>query len=164
MPDHVLRSAPLLTNLTSEERAALYQACTELTADAGHRFFRANVNDRIYLLTRGNVRVSLPGTDGEIEVARLGPGATFGEMSFLGDRAGRATVTSITPVEVLTIDRDGLDALFEEHPRMAARFWRSLCVQFTRRLSATNQLVEYYADMHQVLTDRPEYRGLLGGT
>ena len=50
----------------------------------------------------------------------------------------------------------------DEHPILAAKLWRGLALALKRRLSRTNELVDHYVDLAQVLRDNPGYADLLG--
>jgi len=45
----------------------------------------------------------------------------------------------------------------------AARFWRNLAFELKHRLDRSNELVEHYVDLNQVLRENPTYADLLGG-
>jgi CRP-like cAMP-binding protein len=55
------------------------------------------------------------------EVARLGPGNLFGEMSLLTGEPRAATVVALTDVVLLELDRPVFARLFTEHPELAPK-------------------------------------------
>ena len=78
------------------------------------------IGDAAYVLLEGSVQVLGSKPDGEwIPLARLEPGALFGEQALLGRAAGRraATVRAIGPVKVARIGTDDFHRALPEHHR-----------------------------------------------
>ena len=89
--------------------------------EAGEVIFReGDRGDRLYVVVDGEVEVVRHVRRGELPVQRLGPGECFGEIALVSDRPRTATVSSRTPVNVLTMDRDAFQALFATCRRCAA--------------------------------------------
>ena len=63
-----------------------------------------DAGDSMFVLARGEASVTLAQTDGE--VATLGAGAFFGEMSLLTGDARSATVTALTDCELIEVGAD----------------------------------------------------------
>ena len=74
---------------------------------------------------------------GEREIARLGPGQIFGEMSFLEDRPASATVKTLEESYLLAIRREDLEAKLGADSALAARLFKSLAITSARRLRET---------------------------
>jgi small-conductance mechanosensitive channel/CRP-like cAMP-binding protein len=78
--------------------------------------------DSLFVVERGRVLVSKSGTSvgtGTIELASLGPGSFFGEMSLLTGEPRSATVTADGPCEVLELSKEALAPILEEDPHLA---------------------------------------------
>jgi serine phosphatase RsbU (regulator of sigma subunit) len=78
-------------------------------------------DDRLYIVLEGQIEViKALGTPDERIVAHRDEGALLGEMS-LFSRDGRhtASVRALTPVDLLEMTRDDLDALLHRHPKFA---------------------------------------------
>ena len=73
----------------------------------------------LFIIRRGEVSVTLRGTVGE--VARLGPGDVFGEMSLLTGEARTATVTAAGDCDLLEIDADGFRRVVLANPSVLER-------------------------------------------
>lgn len=68
--------------------------------------------ENFYVIARGEVAVTREGPAGKsIEVARLASGAYFGEIGLLREMQRTATVTAVTPVELLVLDQKGFTRL-----------------------------------------------------
>ncbi len=63
---------------------------------------QGDAGDLFYLITQGRVSVDKKG----VRVAELGTGDTFGEIALLRDIPRTATVTSLEPTRLLTLDRE----------------------------------------------------------
>ncbi|MFI6870914.1 Crp/Fnr family transcriptional regulator [Nocardia sp. NPDC050406] len=128
----------ILGGLTPSERRELIAACTP------RRFRRRDIvchegdpGDCLHLISSGRliVRVTTPlGHTATLTI--LGPGEMFGEQAILSPDARRtATIVAVTDVETLTLSRDRLDQLRQQHPQVERFLTASLAAQ-VRRLSA----------------------------
>ena len=79
-----------------------------------------------FVLLSGEVSVTVDGT----EVAVLGDGAVFGELALIDPAPRDATVTTLSPVEVLVISAQRFAPLLDEVPQLA----RQIMVGLARRL------------------------------
>jgi len=78
--------------------------------------------DSLFVIERGRVLVSKSGTligTGTVQLATLGPGSFFGEMSLLTGEPRSATVVADGSCEVVELSKEALAPLLEEDPRMA---------------------------------------------
>lgn len=79
-----------------------------------------------------------------IDVVKLGRGRTFGEMAVLDGEHRSASCKAAEDCELLTLSKDALDRMVDEHPHMAAHIIRAIAVGLSRRLRlAVGQLVDY---------------------
>ncbi len=91
----------------------------------------------IFMLERGSARVERRHGEFYVEIARLGPGEVFGEMSFLEGYSASASVVAAEPCEVTVLEGQRVEALLEADAGFAARFYRSLAEILSRRLRQT---------------------------
>ena len=82
---------------------------------------QGELGETLYLVARGEVAVLVKTDGGEKEVARLGRGALFGEMSVLTGEPRSATVTSIGDAALLGVDREAFHRILDEGPELAQR-------------------------------------------
>ncbi len=79
-----------------------------------------------------------------VEIIKLGHGRAFGEMAVLDGERRSATCRASTNCILLTLSKDALDKMVEEHPRIAARIIRAIAISLSRRLRmAVGQLVDH---------------------
>jgi CRP-like cAMP-binding protein len=79
-----------------------------------------------------------------VEIVKLGHGRAFGEMAVLDGERRSATCKAATVCILLTLSKEALDKMAEEHPRVAARIIRAIAISLSRRLRmAVGQLVDH---------------------
>lgn len=71
-----------------------------------------------YLIVTGGVRVNVDSLDGPKEVARLGPGAFFGEMAVLNSEPRTASVVAIGELRCLEFEKEAVLAVLADYPRV----------------------------------------------
>lgn len=103
------RSIPFFAPLSGLAIERLAMALVPMEVPPGLVVIReGDSGDRFYILERGEVAV----TQGGREIRTLGPGDFFGEIALLRDVLRTATVTSLTEVQLLALEReDFLEAL-----------------------------------------------------
>jgi CRP-like cAMP-binding protein len=98
----LLDGVEIFTSLTADQRVQLAMASRPLLFAAGQAIVREGENGAtMFVLKSGEASVTLAKTEGEL--ARLGAGAFFGEMSLLTGDPRSATVTAITDCELIEI-------------------------------------------------------------
>ena len=104
-----LRGVPMFGPLSATVLERLATSSTTFEVEAGRTIVTAGeVGDRFYVILAGEVEVATPG-GGRRQLAN---GGAFGEIALLRDIPRTATVTAVTPTELLAIDRGAfLDAL-----------------------------------------------------
>ena len=115
--------APLFENCSKQELQQIAQIADELDLRAGKVLIREGERGReFFVIVSGEVEVRRKGR----KVATLGPGSFVGEMALLSKIPRVATVTAVTPLDVLVItDRAFLD-LLEKSPSLAVKVARTL--------------------------------------
>lgn len=120
--DGVLARTPLFAGLTREERATIAQRLTPLAVKPGDPIIREGArDDTLFLLRRGEVRVTTKQAGEEVVLADLGPHAFFGDIAALRGTARTASVTASAEVELLCLSRKHLDELLVKHPELRER-------------------------------------------
>src|SRR5262244_1638590 len=73
-----------------------------------------------------------------VPIAKLGPGDICGEMAFVESNAASASVVAETETTVDALDLPALAEVFNHHPHLEARFYRSLALLLSQRLRSTS--------------------------
>jgi CRP-like cAMP-binding protein len=89
---------------------------------AGHRVFENGTpSSGLFIVLTGRVRVLRE--DGD-ELAELGPGEHFGELSLLLGTTHQHTVETLEDAELMVLPKERFDALLAEQPRLAEEIRR----------------------------------------
>lgn len=91
---------------------------------------RGKQSRMVYVVVSGKVSI-----EGFTErIAQIGPGEVIGEMAFLENSLPSATAVAEGDVEAFAIDWPTLGELFDRHPDLASRLYRSVALNLSRRL------------------------------
>jgi CRP-like cAMP-binding protein len=99
-----------------------------LAGELGHQLFargeavcrQGDPGSSFYLIRSGSISVSVKGPDGaDTEVAKLGPGQYFGEMSLLTGDSRSSTCRALEDAELLCLDRETFAVLLKDNPPVA---------------------------------------------
>jgi CRP/FNR family cyclic AMP-dependent transcriptional regulator len=122
-----LASLPLFRNANRTAIRHLASATDEVTVEAGRVLInQGHRHHEAFLVVHGRLVVDVDG----IEMARLGEGALVGEMGLFVPGPASATVTTLTPCELLVIPYNRFDQVLDDVPSLA----RDLAVELARRL------------------------------
>ena len=100
---------------------------------------RGDEGDQLFIIEHGEVAISIEQDDGQqIEIARLGKGKFFGEMSLMTGAKRTATVKSTRECALLVVGKGDFQSILHKAPEIA------------ERISAT--LAKRQAQMHQTTT------------
>ncbi len=119
-----LREVDVLRSVDDAELAVLAKELRYAPFAAGEVMTRQGAEGHwLYLITEGtaSVRVTVDGGL-EREVARLGAGRFFGEISLMTGKPREATVVAVTDVECLRLGADAFRRVLAAHPERAEDF------------------------------------------
>lgn len=112
----LLRQIPLFAPVPAPALEAAAAALVPVTMSAGTVVIRqGEVGDRFWLVDTGEVDVD---QDGSV-IARLGPGASFGELALIRDIPRTASVVAVTDVALFALDREAFLLTVTASPRAA---------------------------------------------
>jgi CRP-like cAMP-binding protein len=112
----LLASCPLFADLDAEALAAVTAAAVEVEFPAGRTIARqGEIGTGLFLVTTGSVRVVQDGR----EIARLGPGEFFGELSVLDGGPRNASVVAELPTTCLALATWDAERVLRERPGVA---------------------------------------------
>ena len=129
--------------LDFEDRVRLLESANPETFQPGSVIIRQGEELKtIFVILDGEVVVEQlnPHETETMELARLGVGNVFGEMSFLTGERTSATVRTMTEVDVLCLPHRHLRNFLDQDPTFAAQFFKSLAVTLAARLKVANLL------------------------
>lgn len=113
-------ASPLFSDFSRDELVEVIKGLELLTYEAGDVIVAEGApGDSLFVLTTGTVKAFVKDPDGHYhKVREMYEGAFFGEVSILTGKPRSATITAATPCEVLTLDREALDAIAERQPNV----------------------------------------------
>lgn len=125
--DH-LAAVPMFSACSKKDLQLVAKTADELTVNAGSELTLEGGSGReFFVIVDGKAKV----TRGGKQVATLGPGDFFGELSLLDKAPRNATVIAETPLDVLVLEQRSFTALLAEVPSIA----RKLMIGMARRLN-----------------------------
>ncbi len=134
-----LRELSLFEHLGPEELSLLAQQLQPNTFASGdHIFRRGDPSGGLYLVTSGQVELSVTNSAGQrVVLETVGEKGFFGEVSLLDGEARSADAVAVEAVQTLRLEREALELLFAQHPSSAF----DVMGQVTRRLRQANALL-----------------------
>jgi MFS family permease len=113
----LLRRLPTFAPLSAPSIERILAELIRLDVPEGNVLIRqGDYGDRFYVLAEGRVVVTKDGAT----IRELGPGGYFGEIALLRDVPRTATITAITPLRVIAIERERFLEAVTGHPQSHA--------------------------------------------
>ena len=127
-----------LDSFTEAQRKTLLSSATRRTIATGEFLMRrGEPGGDLFLLDQGALEVLDRKRGPEVIVAVLGAGAVVGEMSFINGTPRSADVRANGTTEVLEWLARDLQGLLDEHPPLAASFYRAVACLASDRLRSS---------------------------
>lgn len=142
MDDKAARGQEFGAQLTEQERNALFRRGRPHRLPAGAPLFlEGSRSDKVEVVISGQVKVFTTAEDGtEVFLAVRGPGTLLGEFAAIDGQPHSASVSSMEPVEVLTIKLPDFTAFLQAHPRT---MWLLLRILTARLRDADRKRIEF---------------------
>jgi len=132
-------TTPLLEALTDEERARLLiGAKPRAFMEKEHLLREGWEGSSMFFVDEGEVEVRRNGN----LIAKLGPGATVGEMSLLDPAPRSATVTAVGYVNTRELDRATVWGMLADGDPAAIKLLQGITATVCARLDGVNRLVQ----------------------
>ena len=115
-----LQQFPMFSDLNDARRANIAQFCEAECFYPGYTLFEdGEPGTNIYILVQGKVEVLFAiGEGGLVRVDQIGIGSVIGCSALVPPYTYTSTTRSLSEIEVLVIDADGLRKLIEEDPAL----------------------------------------------
>jgi len=112
----LLRQMPLFAELDAQQLQWIAAAMKPEAFGAGTVLIRqGEIGETFYVIQAGRVQVTVDQDGEEKVIAERGPGEYLGEIALLLEVPRTATVTALTPLQVLTMHKRDFDRLVAEH-------------------------------------------------
>jgi len=140
-----LRRLKPCSHFSDEQIFRLTQAVEEEIHDAGELVFghRSQGKD-LYILESGEITLQRTTSYGTFVLGSVGPGEMFGEGGFGGHHERSADAVAKVPSQVIRIDSQALEPLFESTPDLGVQIYWSLWHSLARKLRATNEQLKSF--------------------
>ena len=132
----IIEQAPFFDQLSFPEVQDLckFMDCYTIRRD-GLLIREGDAGDFLLIILTGTVNVVKDREDGSRRViATVGPGATVGEMAIVDSGVRFASCIANEEVDFAVLDRDALNAILHEHPRLGNKLLLMLLALLTKRL------------------------------
>jgi CRP-like cAMP-binding protein len=107
----------LFEALDAQGRKALLSLSHRVHHPAGAVICReGDPGGEFFVITKGDIRVTVDALEGEKEVARLGHGQFFGEMAVLNGDRRTATCTAVNDVDLVAFPSVAVEKIFAQYP------------------------------------------------
>ena len=121
-----LASVPLFAACSHKDLQRIARASDEVQIPEGRTLMKqGDIGRECFVLVEGKVKVEINGR----EVASLGPGAYFGELSLLDKGPRTATVTTEIDSTVLVLGPREFSAVLDEVPALAHKLLAALAAR-----------------------------------
>jgi CRP/FNR family cyclic AMP-dependent transcriptional regulator len=135
----LLSMVDVLEPLSQEQLYTLAQQYPDVPLEKGqHLYTPQESSERLYLLKEGRVRIYRMVEEREVTLAMVEEGTVFGEMAFTDQRLWDSYARAEQRTTVQAIDRQGLENLILENPRVGLQITRLL----TERLRVYEERLE----------------------
>jgi CRP-like cAMP-binding protein/rhodanese-related sulfurtransferase len=117
-----LSKSPLFADIPSEKLFEIEQAAESIVVPARTVIFRqGEQGDSFFVIDSGRVRIFRKSASGSArEVAQLGPGESFGELSLITGEPRFGHVETLEETRIIIIRKDMFERILREYPRMLA--------------------------------------------
>ncbi len=149
---NLLRTAPLLREIPSSDRAALAGAFETREFAAGDVLFaQGSDSTGLFLVASGRVEVrARQGDGGELVMGVIGPGGCVGEVSLVLRRPTIATVVATEPTTALVLAPANFMGIVRQHPALLASLYELAVSREEELLQVTAQAAENADDLVMV--------------
>lgn len=122
-----LRSVPDFASLSDHELLDIVGASTNLVWPAGSTIFeKGSPSEALYIVLSGRVRISDVVNGERIDVATVGPDASFGELSLLLQTTHSKEAVAEEDTELMIVPKEWFQGLLQAKMDLAEHFHRRL--------------------------------------
>jgi CRP-like cAMP-binding protein len=144
----MITSFDMLVGLSAAELGTFASVMTKVNIPKDTVFIHENSeDDAIYLITRGQAEVLVPGVEDKERavLAAVGPGEPIGEFALARTGQRSASARAVTHVQALRTTALELRTIFDQNPNIGYHVYRNLLRITVERLEETNLLARQAA-------------------
>ena len=98
-----------------------------------------NVGNHMYIILNGEARVVKSGRGGEVELAKLEPADSFGEMALADNEARSASVIAVTDCVLVRLN----DQIINARPEIGLKVYRNITKVVSARLRTADEVLAW---------------------
>lgn len=141
---------PFFSDVSCEAFVELVEKMAYLKVGPNHPVVKEDdPGTSLFLLVAGEVSVAKGSGDAAAELARLGSGSLFGEMSLITAKPRTATVTTTKPAELFEIDRKLVDEVAKAHPAVSEEIVKFAKKRLLMNVMATSKIFQPFSDQQR---------------
>ncbi len=130
--NHIKTWKKLYSRLTSEETNTLFYSLKEATYGPDKTLIRqGDINNNLYLINRGQLKIFYRTKDREIFLKPLGPGDTAGEDTFFSSTVCTTSLTTLSDVKLNYLTKDILAKWDVDFSSLASKL-RNFCLELEK--------------------------------
>jgi CRP/FNR family cyclic AMP-dependent transcriptional regulator len=140
----ILEKVDIFQGLSPRQLESLAQVSQEKKYRGGETVFTEHSSGaEVHIIKKGKVciELGLKGKPNTATIQRLSTGQIFGELALVDKRNRSATAICENDCEIITIDRDKLDELFERDSRLGYIVMKNLAQLLAERLRRTDLML-----------------------
>ncbi len=140
----ILDKVDMFRGLSQRQLESLAQISYEKEYRAGEAVFTEHSSGaEVYIIKKGKVciELGLKGKPNAATIQRLCVGQIFGELALVDKRSRSATAMCESDCQIIIINRDKLDELFEQDSRLGYIVMRNLAQLLAERLRRTDLML-----------------------
>ncbi|MBK6907343.1 MAG: cyclic nucleotide-binding domain-containing protein [Rhodocyclaceae bacterium] len=99
----------------------------------------SSVGTHMYIILNGDVTVTKSGRDGEVELAKLGPADSFGEMALVDNEGRSASVRSVSDAVLVRLS----DQVINTRPEIGLKVYRNIASVLATRLRTADEVLAW---------------------
>ncbi len=160
-PQEVLKKVILFKYLSPSELDSLASRLQRREIAKGTVIFKEGSDGQeMFLITRGEVEISITRNDSKLVLAELGESSFFGEMALITDKPRTATVMALVDSEAYVLSKTEFQGLLVKEPQLMARLLMAMAEVLSQRIQATNENLETYFLINRAIVDNEQFRRL----
>lgn len=150
----LIKKIPLFDGLSEADLDELIHQHLQRMTIAPHEtiFWMDEPGEELFIIESGRVHISHPDEKGQnVTLAKLSPGAFFGELSLLDGGPHTATARALTHTVLLTLSRSSFYLFLEKHPQLS----RTLLGVLSARLRSASVKMRNITNVNEQLEEDP---------
>jgi CRP/FNR family transcriptional regulator, cyclic AMP receptor protein len=146
----ILNDISIFAGLTDKHLYSLFKLLQKLTFAPNEIIFaQGDKPSYIYIVEKGNVKITVSENDTTLELVTFKQGCCFGEASVIGIQPHKGTAIAIEKTELIVLSRQALMSIYDSDKEMFSILIMNIAREVCRRLHATEDVIlHYFAQKH----------------